>query len=89
VSDWFSGQYEAIPHHMRDSLLRWVLDGRLPGDFLQAVISNNLRDAVSRADAANLPLLGVYSQWFYNVAPWGCHGDRRVLTEWRGLNATV
>lgn len=80
----FEGQYAAIPAHMQESLSRWVEEGKVPGDFLQAVIRNDLRDAFGRADAGNLPLLQIYVQWFYNVAPMGCYGDG-ALSTWKGI----
>jgi hypothetical protein len=84
----FEGQYAAIPQHMRDALVRWVERGSVPGDFLQAVIKNDLRDAFGRADSENEPLLKVYVQWFYNVAPAGCFG-REALGSWRGIRGNA
>lgn len=78
----FDGEYAAIPARMQASLRRYVLHGVRPGDFLQAVIANNLRAAVGHADDENLPLLKLYVQWFYNVAPPGCHGTAANMQEW-------
>lgn len=69
------GYYSEIPEHMRAAIKRYIVNRIQPGDFLTAVITNNLREAVNRADAENLPLLKLYVQWFYNIAPGTCHGS--------------
>lgn len=78
----FDGEYAAIPQHMQAALRRYVVEGLKPGDFLTAVICNDLRNAVGRADADNLPLLKTYVQWFYNIAPGSCWGSREHMDEW-------
>lgn len=78
----FTGQYEAIPQHMQEAIRRYIVQGLAPGHFLSAVIKNDLRGAVNYADAVNLPLIKLYVQWFYNVAPGNCHGSPEVMKEW-------
>ena len=78
----FKGDYAQIPEYMQAALRRYVLQGIKPGDFLTAVICNDLRNAVGRADAVNLPLLKLYVQWFYNVAPGACWGSLENMNEW-------
>ncbi|NDD53461.1 hypothetical protein EBZ39_06235 [bacterium] len=83
----FDGEYAQIPARMQESLRRYVLAGEKPGDFLTAVICNDLCNAVGRADAVNLPLLKLYVQWFYNVAPGLCWGSRENMDEWMTARA--
>ncbi len=78
----FEGQYAQIPAHMQEAIRRYVVQGIQPGDFLTAVITNDLRNAVNRADETNLPLLKVYVQWFYNEAPSACWGSHEMMHEW-------
>jgi hypothetical protein len=78
----FDGEYAQIPEHMQAALRRYVLEGVKPGDFLTAVICNDLRNAVGRADETNLPLLKLYVQWFYNVAPGSCWGSDEKMLKW-------
>jgi hypothetical protein len=82
VSEWFTGEYAAIPERMREGLKRYVIDRLRPGDFITAVVRNDLRNAVSRADDENLPLIPLYVQWFYNTAPARCHGSPEAFAEW-------
>ena len=80
--DCFAGQYKEIPKRMQDALLRYVDDGVESGSFLQAVVENNLRDAIGNADSENLPLLHLYVSWFYNIAPAGCWGGVKQRATW-------
>jgi hypothetical protein len=82
MNDLFVGVYESIPERMRIALMSYVRDRRKPGDFLTAVICNDLRNAVGHADESNLPLLKLYVWWFYNVAPADCHGSREKMNKW-------
>lgn len=78
----FDGAYAEIPDYMQEPLLAYVNTGRLTGDFLRAVLSNNLFDAVGRADSTNLPLIPLYVRWLYNRAPIGCYGSPKVVEAW-------
>lgn len=78
----FTGDYAAIPPHMQDAIRRYLVQGIAPGHFLSAVIKNDLRGAIGNADADNLPLIKLYVQWFYNVAPGNCHGSPEIMKEW-------
>ena len=79
---YFTGEYEKIPAHMQAALRRYVEERISPGNFLQAVIKNDLRDACGRADSENLPLLPLYVKWLYNVAPGACWGSPENYTAW-------
>lgn len=78
----FEDDYAAIPPHMQEAIRRYVVQGIQPGQFLQSVITNDLRGAIGYADDVNLPLLKLYVQWFYNVAPSGCHGSPTIMRQW-------
>jgi hypothetical protein len=77
-----------IPARMVPGLLRYINDGILPGEFLQAVLRNDLREAVGRADDENKELLPEYVAWLYSDAPAGCSGSAEKVLAWtnhRGL----
>ena len=63
-----------IPEYMQGGIIRYYSNGYGPGDFLTAVINNDLIEAVSRADATNKNHLHDYVMWFYNYAPSGSWG---------------
>lgn len=65
----FEGDYEVIPQHMRDAIMRYATKRLKPGHFLEGVICNDLKKAVCNADAENLLLIKTYVHWFYNRCP--------------------
>jgi hypothetical protein len=71
-----------IPDRMMLGLTRYVEHGTLPGDFLRAVICNNLQLAVGHADDENMANLPAFVGWLYNEAPGGCWGSREKMIAW-------
>lgn len=71
-----------ISLRMMDSVTRYVEDGYIPGDFLQAIICNDLSKAVAHADEKNLENIPAYVGYFYNEAPQGCWGSKKAMEEW-------
>ena len=76
-----------IPERMMSGIRRYIDDRRRPGEFLQAVISNNLIDAVTFADEENLENLLAFVMYFYWKAPSGCHGSKEKMEAW--INDTI
>lgn len=77
-----------IPGYMLDGIRRYIEHGIEPGSFLYAVICNDLREAVGRADDMNLRNLPAYVSYFYNEAPAGCWGSREKFELWMAQKAT-
>jgi hypothetical protein len=77
-----------IPDRMCYALERYIEHHIRPGDFLQAVISNNLKEACGRADDVNVELLHVYVAYLYNEAPSSSWGSKLLLDAWCGLEWT-
>jgi hypothetical protein len=71
-----------VPMGLRSGIERYVEQGILPGHFLRAIISNDLKDAVQRADDDNLFMLAVYVAFFYNKCPMTCWGSKEKMLEW-------
>jgi len=71
-----------IPDYMHDGLVEFILHGRPVGNFLTAVLSNNLKEACGRADDTNLQLLPNYVRFLYNHAPVGCWGTEERMESW-------
>jgi hypothetical protein len=71
-----------IPERMRGGIERYIEHGVPPGDFLQAVIKNDLRHACDRADDENRYLLWDYVLYFYNYAPSECWGSEEQYKAW-------
>jgi len=73
-----------IPRYMHGALVRWIEHGLAPGDFLTAILSNDLRGACERADDTNRHFLFEYVFWLYNHAPAACWGSPERFRAWRG-----
>jgi hypothetical protein len=72
----------AIPPGMMPSILRYVDDGLPVGDFLRAVISNDLMGSVGRGDDINVKNLPAFCAYFHNHAPAECHGSQERYKAW-------
>jgi hypothetical protein len=78
----FIFQGQRIPERMCGDIERYIRQGIEPGDFLRAVICNDLTEACGRADNENIRLLHVYVAYFYNEAPSGCWGSEQRYVAW-------
>ncbi len=81
-----------IPETTFEVLKDYVLNHRAPGGFLTAVLCNDLRNAVSRADNANYRALGDIVRYIYCHCPSKCWGSEEKVdawlsesSRWRGL----
>lgn len=71
-----------IPEGMHDGIVLYLLHGLFPGSFLRAVLENDLREAVNRADDLNLVALPQYVRFFYNHAPIASVGSPERVEAW-------
>lgn len=58
-----------------NALNAYIIHGHPVGHFLTAVLENNLRDAVKRADSEALRNLPAYVGYLHNVADSRCWGS--------------
>jgi hypothetical protein len=66
-----------VPMGCRGGLTRYLLYGVSTGGFLHAVIDNDLKEAVGRADDVNILAIPNIVRFLYNAAPsqaWGRKG---------------
>lgn len=71
-----------VPEHCRPGLIDYLVEGRPPGDFLRAVLENDLKDACGRADHINLRALPEYVRFLYNHAPAPSWGSPEKVQQW-------
>jgi len=65
-----SGNYvNSIPHRIKDALDRYAKEGCPTGDFLRAVLENNLHDAVGHAHSDSYAALAEICCYVYNDLP--------------------
>ena len=80
--------YEELPQRLREPVKRYIEEGAMPGDFLNAVICNNLVYAFSRADDEMAEKLEEIAFWAYNHIPSRAFGSHKKMIQWnqeRGL----
>lgn len=71
-----------IPEHTQAGLDRYINHRIRPGSFLVAVLSNDLFEAVSRADLENQAALADIVKYIYNKLPSGSHGSIERVDAW-------
>ena len=73
-----------IPEMVKESLDAYATDHKPVGDFIRAVLSNDLGETISRADPQNLreikQIVG-YCQW---EIPRECWGSPEAYKKWVG-----
>ena len=76
--------YRLIPARTMYTMVKWITVGQPTGDFLYAVLTNDLKEAYGRADDDNLASMYHIVHWLYNNAPGGCWGSVERVKEWEG-----
>lgn len=77
-----NANWQLIPRHMQGAVKRYFEDGIPPGNFLTAVLCNDLREACGRADDENRHRLFEYIQFLYMYAPAGSWGSPDNFQRW-------
>jgi len=75
-----------LPQDIKASIDRYVDTGTPTGDFLQAVLSNDLFKAVQYADSTNIHCLHSITCYIYNTCPKKCHGSIEIVRDWLNLH---
>lgn len=65
-----------------ESLQAYANIGRPTGDFLRAVLENNLMEAFGRADIFNRGRIFEICQFIYNELPSNSHGSKEKVDAW-------
>jgi hypothetical protein len=71
--------YTMLPDHMQESARKYLEVGCHTGDFLHAVLSNNLVNAYRRADPDNHAAMHQWAQWLVNEVPISCWGSEEKI----------
>lgn len=75
-------KYTGLPDHMQSGARRYIELGVAPGDFLTAVLSNDLKEAFGRADPANQAAMSEWVSWLYNECPMSANGSLETVKAW-------
>ena len=71
-----------IQSRFRESLERYIEHGYQPGGFLTAVLANDLKEAVGRADEEALQNIPHIVAYLYNDAPGMAWGSPELVKGW-------
>lgn len=77
--------WDKVPSHNHGGLTRYIENGIVPGDFLTAVLENNLMRALGKADETNRHALFNIASFLHNAAPSQCYGSPHAVKEWSTL----
>ncbi len=75
--------WQAIPVHLRDGLRAYLMQYVRPGDYLLAVLRNDLLDAMRRAaDTSAVFAVRSIALYLFACAPPKSYGDRDNVDHW-------
>lgn len=75
-------RYFAVKESTLNGLDRYA-QNRIPtGDFLRAVLENDLMQAMGRADESNRAAMFSICGYVYNELPSACHGSPEKVKAW-------
>jgi hypothetical protein len=83
MMQWESKMADLIPPHMHDGLTLWIEHGVMTGDFMTALMKNDLMEAMGRADEINARCIRNWCVYLYSYAPRGCYGGPIQVAAWR------
>jgi len=72
----------SLPDYTKDIIDAYVADGFPPGDFVTAVLANDLMEAFGHADDNNRAAMFDICCYVYNSIPGACHGSYEKVGAW-------
>lgn len=88
----YQTKYGPIPRLTLDTLHAYVQQRVPTGDFLRAVLSNDLREAIAHADNENIKALRAivqYCHWEIPTQSWGSPQAVNDYLEWKDAQRTL
>ena len=74
--------YDRIPEHMRDSMRGYIEHGKDIGDFLYALLCDDIPGAFSKADDTNRDAMYEYVCFLHDEAPSTAWGSPEAVSDW-------
>ena len=72
----------SIPKGLVQALENYIKEGVPTSTFLNAVLANDLYEAVNKATPENLAALPAILQWLKENAPEGSYGSEAIYRRW-------
>jgi hypothetical protein len=79
--------WPALPEKYRHGLRSYIEHGARPGSFLSAVLENDLRQSMGRADVESRRDLFAIVVWLHNEAPAIVWGSAAHVSDWLEAHA--
>ena len=73
---------ELIEPRFKETIDAYVGSGRPTGHFIEAVLKNDLKEAVGRGDSEAIDNLPHIVSYLYNECPMMCWGSKEFVDEW-------
>jgi hypothetical protein len=74
-----------VPASIRGACEKHVVHGLQPGGFVEALLTNNLTEAITRADKHNLQRIDEIVLYLLNALPLTCWGSEEKVKLWRDM----
>lgn len=81
-SEYRDRNFHQLSDQDLDPIRRFIENKIPPGSFLEAVLRNNLKEAMGRADSRNRRRVFEYVEYLYNYAPATCWGSDEKYEAW-------
>jgi len=82
INDSWKKNLNLVPSHLVNGMKLYIEHGIPPGDFLQAVLRNDLMESMGRADEESRNGLFNLCTFLYSHAPFDCHGSEAKYKAW-------
>ena len=82
IEDRLTYYEHLLPEHMREGVRLYVLDNIEPSSFMRAVLENDLRESVARADHINKERLSDIVTFCFEALPAGSWGSVEKVKRW-------
>jgi len=75
-----------IPLNIKAAIDEYVDHGHPVGGFVNAVLCNDLQEAVVRADEVSLACIVAICKYVFNLTPAPCWGSKEKVRAWMSLH---
>lgn len=82
IREMIEGGRHLVPVHMWDAVEGYFIHKYPPGHFMTALLSNDLMEAMGRADDTNAANMHRWCQFLYCYAPAGSYGSPERVHAW-------
>ena len=77
--EYYTDKYPAIPVSTIEAIINYIQNGYIPGGFVTAVLQNNLKEAIGRADQFNQQCLRDIVMFICWEIPANTHGSPEIV----------